>query len=307
MSMELIWPYVKSHPIPSVEGYLSWVKEQENSLYQIKFEQIFIYLQASINYRKGIRENNLLLKRAAKRAFSPIWSARRHPIYRQIEIANEIQLLQLDPVVREIIEKNCVVSRSGLFNQHQGLDAILEEINKALKTLIPPVLQMRYWQIAARNCKKFLQPRNNFFNLIGYNDLQTTSPRNWPEAITECQRFRARLRKDNFINPAMGLKTIYKSLREKYKLTPLFKPIPITKQEAMMQTSEATMTNGKIDRKIEGLLEHADENIKKNYRRIKSKKCNELLIILKEVRSLNNSSNNIESLENAESEVEYTN
>ena len=98
-----------------------------------------------------------MLKRTAKRVFSPIWSVRRHPIYRLIEVADEVQLIQLDPTIQDIIEKNCVVSRSGFFNQHQGLDAILEEINKTLKTLIPPVPQMRHWKIAARNCKKFFQ------------------------------------------------------------------------------------------------------------------------------------------------------
>jgi len=98
-----------------------------------------------------------LLKRAAKRIFSPVWSACRHPIYRLIEVADEVQLMQLDPIIQDIIKKNCVVSRSGLFNQHQGLDAILEEVNKTLKTLIPPIPQIRHWKIAAQNCKKFLQ------------------------------------------------------------------------------------------------------------------------------------------------------
>ena len=37
------------------------------------------------------------------------------------------------------------------------MDAILEEINKALKSLIPPIPQLKYWKIAAHNCKKFFQ------------------------------------------------------------------------------------------------------------------------------------------------------
>jgi len=65
--------------------------------------------------------------------------------------------MQLHPEIREIIEKYCVVSRSGICEQHQGLDAIMEEVNKALKTLIPPVPQHHHWKIAARNCKKFFQ------------------------------------------------------------------------------------------------------------------------------------------------------
>ena len=65
--------------------------------------------------------------------------------------------MQLHPEVREIIENYCVISRSGIYEQHQGLDAIIEEVNKTLKSLIPPVPQYRHWKIAARNCKKFFE------------------------------------------------------------------------------------------------------------------------------------------------------
>ena len=76
--------------------------------------------------------------------FSPIWSARRHPIYRLIEVADEVQLMRLHLEVRDVIEKNCIVSGSGIYEQHQGLDAIIEEINKTLKTLIPSVPQLHH-------------------------------------------------------------------------------------------------------------------------------------------------------------------
>jgi hypothetical protein len=65
--------------------------------------------------------------------FAPIWSARRHPIYRLIEVADEEQWLRLKPEVRKLIQERIVISRS----KHQGHDAILEEINKTLKSLIP--------------------------------------------------------------------------------------------------------------------------------------------------------------------------
>ena len=51
MSSEIIWPYVKKHANPTVEGYLAWAKEQKDQLYQIKYEQVkkkiisFILLQ----------------------------------------------------------------------------------------------------------------------------------------------------------------------------------------------------------------------------------------------------------------------
>lgn len=316
IAMELMWPYVKSHSNPSVEGYLAWVKEQQDPLYQIKYEQTFVYLQAIINYRKAIRTNNPFLKKAARRSFAPIWSARRHPIYRLIEVADEVQLMRLHPEVCETIEKNCVVSRSGIYEQHQGLDAIIEEVNKALKALIPPVPQYHHWKLAARNCKKFFELRNNLFKLIGYNDLQTTGPRTRPESTMECQRFRIHLRSFKFTNP-LNARLVCQSLGE-HELSehlknfthlakqarqnfiievffnknppPFFRPIPITKQEADAQQNEENMNKAEILLKIETLLEHCESDRKK-YSGLKSKKRNELLNILQDIKHTFNSHN----------------
>ncbi|RIB12464.1 hypothetical protein C2G38_2200623 [Gigaspora rosea] len=63
--------------------------------------------------------------------------------------------IQIKPQIRETIENILVISHLGLQNQHQGLDAIIEEIYKALKSLIPPV-PSRHWKIAARNYINFL-------------------------------------------------------------------------------------------------------------------------------------------------------
>ena len=75
-----------------------------------------------------------------------------HPIYRLIEVADEEQWLRLKPEVRKLIQERIVISRSKLANQHQGHDAILEEINKALKSLVPSAPSQQHWEIAAHNC-----------------------------------------------------------------------------------------------------------------------------------------------------------
>jgi hypothetical protein len=80
-----------------------------------------------IFYQTAIRTNHPLLKSTTRRVFASIWSARRHPIYQLIEVADEVQLLKLHLNICNLIEKNCVISRSGLYNQHQGIDAILEK------------------------------------------------------------------------------------------------------------------------------------------------------------------------------------
>ena len=98
----------------------------------------------------------------------------------------------------------------------------------------------------------------------------------------ECQWFRACLRKDNFVNPTDS-RTICKSLGGEYELSAqllnftdlakqaqqkyiievfynknsvsLFRPIPITKQEAIAQNEEKNLTKAEIICKIKIFLE----------------------------------------------------
>jgi len=126
MASELMWPYIISEESHSVEGYLEWAQNQ-----------VFSYLQAIINFRTGVRFNRPSLRLAAQQMFASIWSARRHLIYRSIEIADEEQMLRLKPEICKLIQERIMTSRSKLSNQYQCHDAILEEINKALKSLVP--------------------------------------------------------------------------------------------------------------------------------------------------------------------------
>jgi hypothetical protein len=75
---------------------------------------------------------------------------------------------KLKSPIHDMIEKYCVISRSGYKNQHQGLDAILEEINKTLKSLVPPVPSQHHWEIAARNCMNFMKVINKFIIVLKY-------------------------------------------------------------------------------------------------------------------------------------------
>jgi hypothetical protein len=107
-----------------------------------------------------------------------------------IELADEEQRLRLRPEIDKLIQERIVTSRSKLFDQHQGHDAILEEINKMLKLLVPSIPSQRHWEIAARNYTKFLKLRTNLFNVIGYTENETHKPRTRPSFIAESQRFR---------------------------------------------------------------------------------------------------------------------
>ncbi len=71
-----MWPYIISEENPSIESYLKWAQDQTDPTFKLKYEQIFFYLQAIINFRTGVCFNRPSLRIAARRIFAPIWSAR---------------------------------------------------------------------------------------------------------------------------------------------------------------------------------------------------------------------------------------
>jgi hypothetical protein len=293
-------------------------------MFQLKYEQIFFYLQAIINFCIGVRMNRPLLKAAARRMFAPIWFARRHPIYRLIEITDEEQMLRLKPEIRNLIQEKIVISRSGFLNQHQGLDAILEEINKVLKSLIPPISLQRHWEIAAYNCIKFTKLRSNLFNIIGYSENETYGPRIRPDFITESCRFRAQIRKTQFVNPNIN-NHIFQSIDGEWILSEEMKKfteiaqtkriefikstlikknsssiwhsIPITYEEANLQQAETSLTKSQILSIINSLTPFLNDLDRLRFRNLSNKSRDNLIIILQEIKNII-AENNINSNEN---------
>jgi hypothetical protein len=100
----------------------------------------------------------------------------------------------------------------------------------------------------------------------------------------------------------MNLTDLAKESRQEYiievfynnKPTPFFRPIPITKQEAVAQEDEANMSKREITLKIEALLGQMSESLRKRYGNMKSRRRDELLQILEEVKALFSSDNNNE-------------
>ncbi|CAG8508125.1 7710_t:CDS:2 [Scutellospora calospora] len=311
MASELIWPYVLNHNNPTPNGYLEWAKAQTSETYKLKFEQ------AIVNFRTGVRTNQSLLRNAARRQFAPIWSARRHPIYKLLEVSYEETLLNLKPQIRENIENFSVLSRSGLQNQHQGLDAIIEEINKALKSLIPPVPSQHHWEIAARNYVNFLK------------DNENSEQRTQPNSYMEQQRFRTYLRKKQFLNPTkmnsaftnldgeINLSEEMKSFsvltQEKRQVfikhtlmqntsIDTWRAIPVTEQEAEIMKNESTMRKEELISVINSILISLPETQCSKYTNLKNKTKTILLTILQEIRGLNNAEDAIDE-ENEDKEL----
>ncbi|CAG8731841.1 15483_t:CDS:1 [Cetraspora pellucida] len=313
MASELIWSYIISEENPSVEGFLKWAQNQTDNMFRLKYEQTFIYLQAIINFHTGVRFNRPLLKFAARRMFAPIWSARQHPIYRLIKIADEEQMLRLRPEIRNLIQERVVTSRSKLLNQHQGHDAILEEINKSLKSLIPPIPSQWYWEIVAYNCTNFSKLCTNIFNIIEYSESEANGPRTYSSFTTKSRRFWVQIRKAQFVNPnadncifqnlggelilskqMIRFSEITSTKRTEFikatliKKTPLgiWHPIPITCDEAELQKSEGSLKKSEILSIITSLIPSLGDSDQSRFCGLSNKSCEELVNILQEVKNI---------------------
>ncbi|RIB06887.1 hypothetical protein C2G38_2215983 [Gigaspora rosea] len=287
IASELIWPYVLNHNNPTPNRYLEWAKAQTSETYKLKFEQ------AIVNFRTGVRTNQSLLRNAARRQFAPIWSARHHPIYKLLEVSYEKTLLNLKPQIRENIKNFSVLSRSELQNQHQGLDAIIEEINKALKSLIPPVPSQHHWEIAARNYVNFLK------------DNEDSEQRTQPNSYMEQQRFRTYLRKKQFLNP-IKMNSAFTNLDGEINLSEEIKSFSVLaqekRQEAEIMKNESTMRKEELISVINSILISLPETQRSKYTNLKNKTKTILLTILQEIRGLNNAEDAIDE-ENEDKEL----
>ena len=165
--------------------------------------------------------------------------------------------------------------------------------------------------------------RKKLFITIGYENSESTGPRICPDFEIESQRFRIQLRKTGFLNPtkndpvfeslggdtklseemksfsitaqARRINYIKEKLLSLTKSSRFCRPIPVTIEEVQSQSSESSMKKEELIIVIETLIGSLNETNRPQFQGLKSKRKDELLIILQQVRDLYNS-NEIEEM-----------
>ncbi|KAF0536867.1 hypothetical protein F8M41_009001 [Gigaspora margarita] len=163
-----------------------------------------------------------------------------------------------------------VISRLGLQNQYQGLDAIIEEINKALKSLIPPIPSQYHWKIATRNYMNFLK----FLNSIKVNNVFTNLD-NDINLSEEMKLFSALAQKKRqiFLKNTLLHKTN----------TSTWQAIPVTEQEAEALKNENIMKKEELILVINSIFISLPELQQSKYTNLKNRTKATLLAILQEI------------------------
>jgi hypothetical protein len=154
------------------------------------------------------------------------------------------------------------------------------------------------------------------FEIIGYKDQESGGSRSRPDFQNESERFRVELRNADFLNPSRS-NPIFGSLDGSCRLSEAMKsfsvtaqayhinyikeklisknppgithPIPVTAEEEEKQSEESSMTNRELILVIESLIGTLNEINLPQFKGLKSKKKDELLLILQQVKELHNS------------------
>ena len=143
LSKELIRPYVLEQRAKgqdaNIERYFDWFNAETcNPNCLFAWRVCFRYLLAFQLYTESVRKNNNAHMLAARAAFSPLFYARNHPRYRELHLRDMLDRIQCPTELREDIEAHESFSVSGIHNRGQGSDFIHEEVNRTVKSLLPP-------------------------------------------------------------------------------------------------------------------------------------------------------------------------
>jgi hypothetical protein len=154
MSTELMVPYVRDalehQQKPNISDFIDSLNTPNE---KIMFNIIFFYFNLALYvFRAGVRRNNSEAILASRAVFSPLFFGLNMPFYMETIIRDSMICVQCPSAVREFIEKNESDSVSGNHNKGEGGDFVLENINRKIKSFMPPGLSSdERWTTVCRN------------------------------------------------------------------------------------------------------------------------------------------------------------
>lgn len=148
-------------------------------------------LLAVLALHDAVRSNEPVLKSAARAAYAPVWWARNHPIMRRVIIEDERTRVTASPEARAQLDRNTAARRHETY---QGLDALLEEVNKLLKEWAGRVPDPARWTWASRSLPILQRLRSCLERALSICRTDTGAPRNRRSDDTEVAAWLAALR-----------------------------------------------------------------------------------------------------------------
>ena len=218
---ELVYHYVSCAGIAAtMEGFKEFYLKHENANLKYLYITITRYAQALVNFRAGIRRNNNWLVASAKYHFKELYYARSHPNYAKIEIFDSLQADLMPEEVKQVIDMHTSFTVSGSEFKGQGIDFVLEEINRKIKQYLPSgqIPSDKTWTKICCNLAKYESLRKNLNEIIGLDTNYEHIPLRDLNIEEPTNAFRAELRlyireiKDNDKHFSMKGKALHESL-----------------------------------------------------------------------------------------------
>ena len=109
-------------------------------------------------YTEGVRKNNIVAIQAAQAVLAPLFYSSHHRIYQYVLLRDAVQRVLMPNQMEVHLEENATFSLSGAKNGGQGADFVHEELNKTVKSYMPPGQPgFRTWVRVCRNASNLVK------------------------------------------------------------------------------------------------------------------------------------------------------
>lgn len=204
---ELLLPYIRKNiaegtPVEqlTINEFLVFCGEAVSLNYVFMLDMIFTLLDSLFVYRAGVRTGLSSLMDLGRNMYAPLWSARPHPMYRQLEVYDSIVSECMPPSIKSFIEKTKSVNTSGIPYTGEGADFKLEEVNRGIQHWIPAVPQDKDWLQACANYKSIGALRSTTLAAMGLADRNARTVKPSESSVsTQVLAFRAKIRASGYL------------------------------------------------------------------------------------------------------------
>ena len=111
--------------IPTPEGFLTFLGDNENETFGLIAELIFNFVLAIYVQKLGARCNDKDMIKARRYKFLPFFYAFHHPIYQDKEFFDLDNTIIARKELKDILIENITFTSSMLVHNHQGDDFVL--------------------------------------------------------------------------------------------------------------------------------------------------------------------------------------
>ena len=177
LAKELVRPFVihqrEAKKETDIDQFFEWYgSDVKDHNYRFAWSVCFTYLLAFQLYTQAVRKNHHEHMMAARASFAPLFYGRNHPRYRELHLRDMMDRVQSPNDLREDMAASESFSLSGAHNKGQGVDFLHEEVNRTVKSLLPPgAVTADLWTRVCRKADSLSEMKDKCIAMTGYQSI----------------------------------------------------------------------------------------------------------------------------------------